>query len=362
MNVSPLLAAGLLIATAAAAGAQGYAGLGTDAEGYAPVEPGKTFAFPRDHAPHPEFRIEWWYVTANLESPQGRSYGVQWTLFRNALTPEGSGDDRGGQDNWTSQLWMGHAGLTTAETHFSAELFARGGIGQAGVELDPFSAWIDDWSMTAIDPAGDALSDLRVEASTDRFSYELELTTEADPVLQGDGGYSVKSPAGQASYYYSQPFYEAAGTLTIDGESVPVSGRAWLDREWSSQPLGEDQEGWDWFSLHMPDGAKLMLYQIRSATGDVYVPATWITPDGKPQAIDPDEAELTPLQWTEVSGRTVPTRWRMRIPSRGIDIETMPLNPESWMDTAFSYWEGPIRFEGSHAGVGYLEMTGYGDD
>ena len=29
------------------------------------------------------------------------------------------------------------------------------------------------------------------------------------------------------------------------------------------------------------------------------------------------------------------------------------------MGTSFPYWEGPISFSGSHAGVGYLEMTGY---
>jgi predicted secreted hydrolase len=29
------------------------------------------------------------------------------------------------------------------------------------------------------------------------------------------------------------------------------------------------------------------------------------------------------------------------------------------MGTSFSYWEGPISFAGSHAGVGYLELTGY---
>jgi predicted secreted hydrolase len=29
------------------------------------------------------------------------------------------------------------------------------------------------------------------------------------------------------------------------------------------------------------------------------------------------------------------------------------------MATRFAYWEGPIRFTGSHVGEGYLEMTGY---
>src|SRR6478736_9665525 len=67
--------------------AQGFAGLGESAQGFAPVVPGKTFAFPADHGPHPQFRIEWWYVTANLRDSTGAAYGAQWTLFRQATRP-----------------------------------------------------------------------------------------------------------------------------------------------------------------------------------------------------------------------------------------------------------------------------------
>ena len=65
--------------------AQGFAGLDESADGFAPVVPGRTFAFPADHGPHPEFRIEWWYVTANLADASGTAYGAQWTLFRQAI-------------------------------------------------------------------------------------------------------------------------------------------------------------------------------------------------------------------------------------------------------------------------------------
>jgi len=74
--------------------------------------------------------------------------------------------------------------------------------------------------------------------------YSAVDTADGPLVLQGDRGYSVKSAEGQASYYYSQPFYEASGSLEIGGTTVRVDGKAWLDREWSSQPLAEDQTGW----------------------------------------------------------------------------------------------------------------------
>ena len=53
------------------------------------------------------------------------------------------------------------------------------------------------------------------------------------------------------------------GTLKIAGESIPVTGQAWLDREWGSSLLDEEQAGWDWFALHLDDGTDLMVYSLR---------------------------------------------------------------------------------------------------
>ena len=205
----------------------------------------------------------------------------------------------------------------------------------------------------------DALSDLTLTARGQDFAYDLSLTATGPIVPQGDNGYSVKSASGQASYYYSQPFYEVAGVLDLPDGPIDVTGQAWLDREWSSQPLDADQTGWDWFSLHFDDGAKLMGFGLRQEDGDVYTSATWIEPDGTPTPYGDGALRLTPLATEEVAGREVPVEWRLELPDRGIDIETRPLNPQSWMDTLFPYWEGPIRFSGSHEGRGYLEMTGY---
>jgi predicted secreted hydrolase len=68
-----------------AASAQGFAGLGMSGDGFADVVPDKKLVFPDDHGPHPDFRIEWWYVTANLADATGVAYGAQWTLFRQAM-------------------------------------------------------------------------------------------------------------------------------------------------------------------------------------------------------------------------------------------------------------------------------------
>ena len=43
---------------------------------------GYKFAFPRDHASHPDYKIEWWYYTGNVKAADGRRFGYQVTFFR----------------------------------------------------------------------------------------------------------------------------------------------------------------------------------------------------------------------------------------------------------------------------------------
>lgn len=328
---------------------EGFAGLGRQSEGFAPVVPGRDFRFPRDHGAHPDFRIEWWYVTANLRDADGNDYGVQWTLFRNALRPDAD------QPGWgDGNLWLGHAGLTTESRHYAAQRMARGGVGQAGVVAAPFDAWIDDWSL-----AGDPSAGMQAQANGDGFGYRLQLRADGPLVLQGDHGFSRKSADGQASYYYSQPFLRATGVLELDGRRIEVSGKAWFDREWSSQPLAADQLGWDWFSLHLDDGQRLMAFRLRHADGGDYLSGNWIAPDGTTTPLHGDDIVLQPLERTRVADREVPTRWSLAVPGHGLRVEVAAMNPRAWMALDTAYWEGPVRVRGSASGVGYLEMTGY---
>ncbi|WP_170424622.1 lipocalin-like domain-containing protein [Ruegeria arenilitoris] len=337
----------LVLALPGFARAQGYAGLGGSAEGFAVPQAGYQFQFPQDHGPHPAYRIEWWYLTANLKGEDGRDYGIQWTLFRSALKPEETG-------GWQSpQIWMGHAAVTTPDKHYFAERLSRGGIGQAGVTAAPFEAWIDEWHMRGPDPNNVILS-----ANGADFGYDLKLDAQGPLVFHGQDGYSVKSADGQASYYYSQPFYQVEGVLRLPDGEVEVTGQGWLDREWSSQPLAADQSGWDWFSLSFDEGDKMMAFRLRGDRGD-FTAATWIAADGTTTAIPDGSVAFEPLSTAPVAGRDVPIKWRVTLPDRNLDVEVSALVPDAWMATRFQYWEGPVQISGSHSGRGYLEMTGY---
>jgi len=345
MNVRALI---LALCWPFAALAQGFAGLGTDAEGFSVPQPEPEFSFPEDHGPHPDYRIEWWYLTANLQAEDGTPYGLQWTLFRSALAPE---DPEG----WTSpQVWFAHAAITTPDQHFATERFARGGVGLAGVEASPFRAWIDEWAMEGPD-----FDNLRLRAQGSDFAYDMAMAAQGPLVFHGAEGFSVKSAEGQASYYYSQPYYRMSGTLHLPDGPVAVTGSGWLDREWSSQPLSDDQSGWDWFSLSFDTGDKMMGFQLRQRDGSAYSAATWIAPDGRTTAYPDGAFTATPLAQTTVASRDVPTAWQVRLPDRGVEAEVRALNPQAWMPLSIPYWEGPVEISGSHSGVGYLEMTGY---
>jgi predicted secreted hydrolase len=328
-------------------------------DGFKQVIPGKTFDFPRDHYPHEDFKIEWWYLTANLKSESGVEYGVHWTLFRQAMNPK---VNLGG---WRSnQTWMAHTAISTPKGFSFSQRFARGGIGQAGVSTPksnaPFEAWIDDWTWRS---ESESPFPAKLSASTQDGKFNLSLKTNSGWVLQGNNGFSRKSDFGQASYYYSQPFIDIKGSILLDGEIIEVSGKGWLDREWSSQPLASNQAGWDWLSLHLNDGSALMVYQLRQASGKHYISGTWVTAEGQKVILGPQNLSLSTLKTTKLQlpggAKTLPLHWNISVPSLDLELEVEGFRPNSWLETVFPYWEGPVKVSGSHVGSGYLELTGY---
>jgi len=340
-----------------------YQVLRGEAPGFAQVTPGKLVEFPRDHAPHPDFRIEWWYITANLQDEKGNQWGLQWTLFRNALNA------RTATDAWHSnQLWMAHAAITSPQGHQFEQRFARGGIGQAGVSDvavgENFSAWLDDWQWRS---ESQQLFPSILKFSVGNKQVEMRLNSQANWVLHGDRGYSQKSVQGQASYYYSQPNIEITGTIQSDNKILSLSGSAWLDREWSSQPLAQNQAGWDWFSLHLDDGNKLMLYRLRENDGEDWLSGSWINAEGDIKHLPKDDIELIQnltraVKIDDKHEINLPLDWTIKLPGLNRWWRVKALYDEQWMATRFAYWEGAVLIEdksGQSAGVGYMELTGY---
>lgn len=336
---------------------------------FAPVVPGLIFEFPRDHLAHRAFRQEWWYLTTNLTTERGEALGAQWTQFRVALKPMPS--DQSKQADWqTEQIYFAHSALTSSDTHLAHEKWSRQHPEFAHVNSLPYRVRLDNWTWQS---ETDALFPATLTVDNPDFSYKLTLSSRAPLQYQGDQGYSIKSRDGQvASYYYSQPFIHLSGQITRQGKVERVTGQGWLDREWSSQFLTKNQQGWDWFALRLDDGSALMLFQLRdqsqgetakhTATSAFYS-ARRMFADGSGRNINStdqaNDIQLTPLKWQHTAKGDYPVSWRVQIHSEDIDLTISPLNPDSVMPLSTSYWEGPITLSGSHSGTGYMELTGY---
>ena len=318
---------------------------------FEPVVKGNKLQFPKDYGSHPEYRAEWWYFTTNLESESGKQIALQWTLFRMA-----TGDEE--TKGWkTPQMYMAHAVITTKKKTWRAERFARGGIGQAGVILSPFRAWLDNWTWRSKDSSP---FPGRLEFADDNMKAILDITQAGSIVLQGDNGYSRKHPLLDiASYYYSAPFLNVKGMLELDGETYRVKGQGWFDREWSSSMLSLQQQGWDWFSIHLDDGSALMVSQLREHGEKPYFFGSRSWKNGKVVKLDNHQIRMKPIKYFSVKGKQFPLIWEIEIPSQSIKIETTVVRREQWLPFIFPYWEGPIRVTGSHKGKGFMELTGY---
>lgn len=335
------------------------------AQGFARALAPRPFDFPADHGPHPDFETEWWYFTGHLQTAEGRRFGFQLTFFRRALAAE----EAPRESAWaTRQLYFAHFTLSDIEGRrfYSFERFARGALGLAEARAAPFRVAIEDWQAAS---GSESLFPLALKAQDGEARLELELADAQGWVAHGDGGLSRKGEGeGNASYYYSYPRLSARGQIEIAGQTFTVEGEAWLDREWSSSVLAPEQLGWDWFSLQLFDGRELMLFQLRRQDGsrDPFSAGTLISADGKAESLKSGDFELEPLgTWKSPrGGATYPTRWRLKLPRHGLELETKALLEDQELDVSFSYWEGAVDAEGKQGdeplrGRGYLEMVGY---
>lgn len=383
-----MLAAGYLVMPIARAADAMGAGVATgDASGrtagrsgesveppYAPVLRGHSLAFPRDHGMHPDFRIEWWYITGWLEvrerTPRRETagaraprdgpgpYGFQITFFRVRT--------RHSRDNPSRfaphQLLLAHAAIADpalGRLRHDQQAWRAGGL--AKVAAGDTDIELPGWRL-----ARDPDDRYRAEVEAEEFGYRLRLAALAPPQPQGEDGYSRKGPRPeQASYYYSRPGLRAEGLLRIRDEEHEVTGTGWLDHEWSSELMPEAAVGWDWTGISLDDGGSLLAFRLRDPEGGaVHSHGRLRGPDGgilvdAPPVFSPGRVWESPR-----TGIRYPVEWTIAVGDKLFELR--PLFDDQELDARHSsgtvYWEGAVTasVEGRIVGRGYLELTGYG--
>jgi predicted secreted hydrolase len=294
-------------------------------------------------------------------------------VFRLALRPAAAATagaaSAAAQSAWRArQIYVGHFAITDVGRgrFFDATRYAREALGLAGAAADPFDVHVADWSVTQV--AGPPALHWQLQAADGDYQLQLTLQSAAPPVLNGDGGLSRKADAvGAASYYYSMPRLQADGRLTRAGQVLPVSGLAWLDREWGSGSLGANQQGWDWFALNLSDGSTLMFYALRDQGGgrDPHSAGTFIDAQGHATALANRDVQIqVQRRWSSPRGGQYPAQWNLRVASQALQLQVTPLLADQELATQPRYWEGAVRVTGTRRGApvqaqGYVELVGY---
>jgi predicted secreted hydrolase len=365
----PLLALLVLCGAASAAPSMNVLPPGAAGDGFEPALGARAFEFPPDHGPHPQFRQEWWYLTGNLDSASGERFGFELTFFRFALAPPAQAPVPGASAWRAREIYMAHFAVSDVhEDRFRfAQKLARGALDLAGAQGSPLRVWIDDWSLTQ-QPGSQTFS---IRAGQARYRLELQLQPQQGPVLNGEAGLSRKSDQpGDASYYYSIPRLRAQGRLIRDGAAVPVTGLAWLDREWGSGGLAAQQTGWDWFGLQLADGSALMFYALRDRDGrpDPHSAGTFVASNGEVRSLSYREVFIAATgTWRTADGVRYPSGWQIRVPALALELQVRPVLADQELRTTPRYWEGAVDVKGERVqqpigGRGYVELTGYGGE
>jgi len=324
---------------------------------------------PRDDAPHDRL-TEWWYVTGHLTTVDGtREFGYEAVIFRAqrggfpvswashiAITEKPRGG-RAGSFSYDQRIEVG------AQVNIGPNMFrpVSAAFAITGANpLDPATLGRDPWVMVVLPDGG-----MEIGGN----GLMLQLSAGRAPVLHDTDGWVAFADAG-GSYYYSRTRMPTAGSLTIGGETLAVTGSSWFDHQWGDF-IAIGGGGWDWFALNLSDGSDLMLSFVRAKDGSYpLVYGTWVARDGSVRHIEGSAINLTALgSWTSPrTGATWPAGWRVRIDQIGLDVTVTPEVADQELNTLEStgviYWEGANTVAGRLAGVpitgrSYVELTGY---
>lgn len=335
---------------------------------YRKALPGYKFAFPRDHASHEAFKTEWWYYTGHLKSDDGKKYGYELTFFRSGVSPSVRGQTKTREH---SNVYLAHfavSDINNKKFHFYEKL-TRSGLTLGAASSSVLHLYNDGWR---VDEAGDSMM---LTADSPKTGLKLLLSSKKPPTIHGKDGVSQKADCiGCASHYYSLTRMDTKGLLFIDGKEKRVTGTSWMDHEFGSNQLTDEQVGWDWYSLQLSDNTELMLYMMRKRDGtiDKNSSGTIIGADGKTEHLSLSQFKIrSKSKWlSPLSKGNYPMNWEIEIPEKQIklqvsaDFDSQELVTKRSTDV--TYWEGASSITGTKmgkpiTGEGYVEMTGYSE-
>ncbi|MDC4225856.1 MAG: carotenoid 1,2-hydratase [Candidatus Manganitrophus sp.] len=214
--------------------------------------PGYRFSFPRDHGAHSNFKTEWWYFTGNLTA-DGKAYGYELTFFRRGVDRPQTEKN---PSRWAIRdLYFAHFALTDGEgkRFLNTDKISREAIGKAGAQQDRLEVWIDRWRAAQ---ESDGTIHLQAEAEEgEGGSWKIDLILAPEQITRHPWNRRDQPERGRAGTGVALPLLHTAPNRREPSRSTeksgPVSGLSWMDHEFSSSMLNQNQAGWDWFSIQL---------------------------------------------------------------------------------------------------------------
>jgi predicted secreted hydrolase len=309
----------------------------------------KPLVFPRDESSH-DAVIEWWYFNGHLETSKKEKYAFMYCFFK--------------------------ADPKRVELPFFKKLpiqnvyFSHGFI--LNLENECFKPLVNLYS--AIDSKSFNKKELFIKAGND-FIFEnigenkyrlktaeldLILDSQKPPLLvNGSGWIDLKA---KDTYYYSLSNLKAKGNIKINNKNLAVSGKVWLDRQWSDCGY-HPEDKWTWFSIQLSNNLEVLCFEYGDKAKTKS--ATVCFPDGR--QFSTSKIIFKPLneKWESPETKAVyKLSWQIEIPEVGIKIKTAPENlNQEIIFGAINYWEGSLNVEAKIKGKkikgrGFMELVG----
>ena len=217
-----------------------------------PIHVPRPVVLPDDEAPHSD-PVEWWYYSGTMEDETGAEYGFHFVIFQ-VTNPEADAPG-----------YMAHSSVLDINAG-QREQDVRFGIGAQAQPETGFELGVVDWTLRGDDGTHS------FAASTNSYAFDLTVEATKPAALHNEIGYLVGLSGW--TYYYSWTRMDLSGTLTVDGQELEVTGRAWMDHQWGDFVVSGYPTGWQWFSVSMENGNELMVAEAREADGQKIVYGT----------------------------------------------------------------------------------------
>jgi predicted secreted hydrolase len=326
-------------------------GYSQDWKRYPLIPEGSMISFPYDEGRHPDESIEWWYTAGHLT---GDSTGMDYSFMLTYFYYPAYGYDGFRILNVSNE----GTGAFYAET--AAVNYNIMSVDSLNIQATTMGGNTEIWLNKTGSDGSMIPFEYILSAESDRNKLELEYESLKPPLILGENGYFQQGESSY-TYYYSLTESLVTGTLSIDGIAEPVTGTAWVDRQYGTfNPLTE--EDYEWFYIQLSNDMDINIYNLLTKARKLPDTATYrhmsVYVDTVTQYTTHDfEIERLSFNYMPDSLMCYSSKWRLTSSVNNIDLIITTSHDNSEIQLPFRFFEGSTHVTGMVNGE---EVTGIG--